>query len=70
MSDYEIAVEVADRLGVKEQFTKGQSIPDKIKEGYEISGIAHLISWEEFNEKQYFVAPTDPDWEKWPAGTR
>jgi trimethylamine-N-oxide reductase (cytochrome c) len=67
-SDYEIAVEVADRLGVKEKFTKGQSIPDKIKEAYEISGIADLISWEEFNEKQYFVAPTDPDWEKWPAG--
>ena len=39
-----------------------------IKKGYEDSGVADLISWEEFNEKQYFPSPTDPDWEKWPAG--
>ena len=27
-----------------------------------------LISWEELKEKEYYVVPTDPDWEKYPAG--
>ncbi len=41
---------------------------DLIRYGYEHSRIAPLISWEEFNEKGYYVIPTDPDWEKVPAG--
>jgi trimethylamine-N-oxide reductase (cytochrome c) len=67
-TDYEIVVEIADRLGVKEQYTQGKSEADLIKEGWKKSGVADLISWEEFDEKQYFPSPTDPDWEKWPAG--
>ncbi len=67
-TDYEIACLVAERLGVLEEFTKGRSVQDWIKYGYEESGVADLISWEEFKEKKYFVAPTDPDWEKHPAG--
>ena len=30
-TDYEIVVEVAERLGVKEQYTKGRSVADLIK---------------------------------------
>ena len=32
------------------------------------SGVADMVSWEQLNEKQYYVVPTDPDWEKYPAG--
>ena len=27
-----------------------------------------LISWEEFKQKQYYVVPSDPNWEERPAG--
>ena len=67
-SDYDIVVDIAERLGVKEQYTQGMSEGDLIKKGYQDSGIADMISWEDFKEKQYFVSPTDPDWEAWPAG--
>ena len=40
-----------------------------IKSAYE-HGVEELISWEDFSEKQYYIVPTDPDWEKVPAGLR
>ena len=36
--------------------------------GYEKSNAAHLVSWEQLQEKGYYVIPTNPDWEKVPAG--
>ena len=44
------------------------TIPEIIKLGWEKSGSADQISWEELNEKGYYVVPTDPDWEKIPSG--
>ena len=67
-SDYEIVCKIADRLGLLEEYTGGKTIPELIRSGYENSGAAHLISWEELNEKGYFVVPPDPEWEKIPAG--
>ena len=67
-SDYEIVCKIAERLGLLEEYTGGMTIPERIRLGYEKSNAAHLISWEELNDKGYFVIPTDPDWEKTPAG--
>ena len=67
-SDYEIVCKIAERLGLLEEYTGGRTIPELIKLGYETSGLAHLISWDELREKGYFVVPTDPEWEKIPAG--
>ena len=67
-SDYEIVCKIAERLGLLEEYTGGKTIPELIRAGYETSGAAHLISWEELNEKGYYVVPPDPDWEKIPAG--
>ena len=67
-SDYEIVCKIAERLGLLEEYTGGMSIPEIIKLGYETSGSADKISWEELNEKGYYVVPPDPDWEKIPAG--
>jgi trimethylamine-N-oxide reductase (cytochrome c) len=67
-SDYEIVCMIAERLGLLEEYTGGISIPERIKLGYEKSGAAHLISWEELNDKGYYVIPVDPNWEKVPAG--
>ena len=67
-SDYEVVCKIAERLGLLEEYTGGQSIPEIIKSGWEQSGLADMVSWEELNEKGYYVVPTDPDWEKIPAG--
>jgi anaerobic selenocysteine-containing dehydrogenase len=67
-SDYEIVCKLAERLGLLEEYTEGKSIPDWIKYGWEISRCADLVSWEELNEKGYYVVPTADNWEDVPAG--
>ncbi len=68
MSDYEIVCKMAERLGLLEKYTDGRSVKDLIRNGYENSGIASLIGWEEFEKKAHYVIPSDPDWERIPAG--
>jgi trimethylamine-N-oxide reductase (cytochrome c) len=70
MSEYEIVAAIADKLGLKEKFTGGETIPQKIKRGFETSGVQDLISWKEFKEKGYYVVPTHPDWKQKPVGMR
>jgi molybdopterin guanine dinucleotide-containing S/N-oxide reductase-like protein len=67
-SDYEAVGEVAKKLGMYEAYTGGKTIEEKIKHAYENSGVADMVSWEELNEKSYYVIPPRPDWEKAPAG--
>ncbi len=67
-SDYEIVCMLAKRLGLYEEYTDGQSIPEKIKYGWEASRCADLVSWEDLNEKGYYVIPTADNWEDVPAG--
>jgi trimethylamine-N-oxide reductase (cytochrome c) len=67
-TDYEIVCMIAERLGLLKEYTGGKSIPDLIKYGWETSRCADLISWEELNEKGYYVVPTADDWENVPAG--
>ena len=67
-SDYEVVCKIAERLGLLEEYTGGMTIPEIIKLGWEKSGSADQVSWEELNEKGYYVVPTDPDWEKIPSG--
>ncbi|ATW26807.1 molybdopterin-dependent oxidoreductase [Candidatus Formimonas warabiya] len=67
-SDYEAVCEVAKRLGLYEQYTKGKSIADWIKAGFEQSGVADRLSYEEFRKKEYYIVPTADGWEDDPAG--
>jgi len=69
-SDYEIVCAVAERMGLLEEYTQGKSVWEWIREGYNISGIQDLVSWEEFKEKGHYVIPNDPDWKKYPIGLR
>jgi len=68
LSDYEIVCKIAERLGLLEEYTDGRSVEDLIRLGYETSGVADLISWEELNDKGYYVIPPAPGWEEIPAG--
>ena len=69
-SDYEIVCAIAEKLGLLEEYTEGKSIQEWIRNGFDQSGVpeAGLCTWEKLNEKMYYVIPTDPDWEKFPAG--
>ena len=67
-SDYEITRMIAESLGLLEEYTGGKTAEDWIRVGYETSGVKDLISWEELNERKYYVVPTDPEWEKYRAG--
>ena len=69
-SDYEIVCAVAERFGLLEEYTDGKSVEEWVKVGFDNSGAPDRggITWEEFKEKQYWVAPVDPKWETYDAG--
>jgi molybdopterin guanine dinucleotide-containing S/N-oxide reductase-like protein len=69
-SEYEIVSAIAEKLGFLEQFTGGESIEQKMRRGFETSGVQDMVTWEEFSEKGYYVIPTDPDWKKKEVGMR
>ncbi|UWG98265.1 molybdopterin-dependent oxidoreductase [Dehalobacter sp. DCM] len=66
MSDWEIACAVAKRFGpdIYEKFTEGLDVEGFIRRGFEQSGVHNYLSYDEFNEKKYFVVPIAKDWEK------
>jgi trimethylamine-N-oxide reductase (cytochrome c) len=63
-SDYEIVCMIAERLGLLEEYTEGKSIGDWIKTAYEKCGISAAISWEDLQEKGYYVVPIDEKWQE------
>jgi len=67
MSNMECVAEVARKLGVYEEFTEGLTIEERVRKGFDRSGVQDMISWEEFIEKDYYVAPVDPNWKDRPV---
>jgi anaerobic selenocysteine-containing dehydrogenase len=67
-SDFEAVGEVAKKLGVYQEFTEGKTDGEWIRAGFEESGVQDMVSWEEFEEKGYFIVPTASDWEQDPVG--
>jgi molybdopterin guanine dinucleotide-containing S/N-oxide reductase-like protein len=70
MSDWEIVGEIAKRFGLYKEYTEGKTLQEWQKVGFDGSGMeaAGLCTWKQINEKKYYVVPTNPDWEKIPAG--
>ena len=66
-SDYEIFSLIAERLGLKEDFTDGKSEEDWVKAMFDFSGLPEHISWEEFERKGYCVIPLQEDYKPTPA---
>jgi anaerobic selenocysteine-containing dehydrogenase len=69
-SDYEIVCLIAEKLGLLEEYTGGKTVEEKLRSGFENSGVQGMVTYEEFEKKGYFVVPTDPEWQKYPAGMR
>lgn len=57
-SDYDIYVELADRLGFKDKYTEGNSMEDWIRKVFDKSSLPKYVTYEEFKKKGYFVVPS------------
>jgi trimethylamine-N-oxide reductase (cytochrome c) len=67
-SDYEVVCEVAKKLNKYDEVTDGKTVEELIKAVFDGMGFDDNVSWEEFNEKGYYVFPVAKDWEQDPAG--
>ena len=56
-SDYQIFCELAEKLGVKQEFTEGNTEEDWIKIMFDSSDLPKYISFEEFKKKGYYIVP-------------
>ncbi|MGA2263791.1 MAG: molybdopterin dinucleotide binding domain-containing protein, partial [Acidobacteriota bacterium] len=66
-SDYQIFTLLAQRLGIKQQFTEGRDEMQWIKRMYEVSDLPKVISWEDFQRKGYYLVPVPKDYKAKPA---
>jgi molybdopterin guanine dinucleotide-containing S/N-oxide reductase-like protein len=66
-SDYQIFSDLAKRLGYKDQYTEGNTEEDWIEKLFKASDLPKYISFKEFKEKGYFVAPQLKDYKPVPA---
>jgi molybdopterin guanine dinucleotide-containing S/N-oxide reductase-like protein len=69
-SDYEIVLEIAKKFRLHDEVTGGFSVEDRIKSVYEGALTQDVMTWEEFNEKGYYVYPIRKDWKKDAPGLR
>jgi trimethylamine-N-oxide reductase (cytochrome c) len=66
-SDYWIFSELAERLGVREEYTEGNSEEDWIEKVFYASDLPKYISFADFKEKGYFVVPIRKDYKPTPG---
>ncbi len=69
-SDMECVATIAEKLGanVLNDFMGGRTAAEWLRRGFDNSGAADFISFEEWKSKQYFTRPSAPDWENDKAG--
>ncbi len=65
--DYDIFVDLAERLGLKEEYTEGNSWEGWVRKIFDASSLPEHISYEDFKKKGYFVAPLPKDYKHTPA---
>jgi anaerobic selenocysteine-containing dehydrogenase len=70
-SDYDIFLELAQRLGVGAMYSEGgTSELDWCKRVFDSSDVSKHISWKKFLKKGYFVVPPDPESARVPTSFR
>ncbi len=65
---FEIVCMIAEKFGILEEFSEGKNVEEWIKTAYQTCGVANDISWEELQEKGYYVVPPDENWEEYKPG--
>jgi molybdopterin guanine dinucleotide-containing S/N-oxide reductase-like protein len=66
-SDYQIFTGLAARLGIKEDYTEGNSEEDWIEKVFNYSDLPKYISFEDFKRKGYFIVPMPEHYKSTPA---
>jgi trimethylamine-N-oxide reductase (cytochrome c) len=66
-SDFQIFLEVAQRLGFGAMFSEGMTELDWCKRLFDATDLPQHISWEEFLKKGYYVIPAPPEERRAPA---
>lgn len=66
-SDYQIFTALSEKLGVKDEYTEGNSEEDWVKKIFNSSDLPKYISFEDFKKKGYFVAPVPENYKPTPA---
>jgi molybdopterin guanine dinucleotide-containing S/N-oxide reductase-like protein len=67
-SHYEIVCMIAERFGLLEEYTEGKGVEEWIKTAYENCGASSDISWDQLQDKGYYVVPPDENWEMYQPG--
>ncbi len=66
-SDYQIFSDLAERLGIKKEYTEGNSEEDWIKKMFNWSDLPGYISYQDFKKKGYFIVPLPEDYRPSPS---
>ena len=66
-SDYQIFADIAERLGLKEEFTDGKTEIDWCKAFYEASDLSKVVGWEDFDSKGYHIINIPDDYKPTPS---
>jgi trimethylamine-N-oxide reductase (cytochrome c) len=66
-SDYWIYSQLAERLGLGQEYTEGRTEEDWIKRMFDYSDLPKVISFEEFKTKGYYLVPFEENYKPTPA---
>lgn len=66
-SDYQIFSDLAERMGIKEEYTENRSEEDWIKKMFDWSDLPKYISYSKFKKKGYFLVPLPKEYKATPA---
>lgn len=70
MSNYEVVVEVAKKMGMEEAITENTTTEEMKKSIFEYMGVDKFTTWEEFKERGYFLYEAADNWEEDTPGLR
>ncbi len=68
LNDFDVVTKIAEKLGLREEYTRGKTYEEKRRLSFEASGVEQLISYEELEKKQYYVIPCNPKVKDVPPG--
>jgi len=60
--DRDCILEIAKKLDFYDEAYMGKSFEDRIKGGYDTSGVEELVSWGDMEKNQFYVVEMDPEW--------
>jgi trimethylamine-N-oxide reductase (cytochrome c) len=70
MSNYEVVVEVAKKMGMEEAVTENTTTEEMKQSIFEYMGVDKFTTWEEFKKRGYFLYEAADNWEDDTPGLR